>query len=291
MTDASLPEKRFVRRSFERAARRYDESAFLQREVGGRLLSHLDPIRIDPARLVDLGSGTGMFFDALRQRYPKAQTLGVDIALAMLARSRARSPWWRRALGSGAPALVCADAERLPLAGASAQLVFSNLTLQWCRYGAFFGETARVLEAGGLLLFSTFGPDTLKELRSAFMASDDREHVNRFVDMHDLGDALVHAGFVDPVMEMEAITLEYQTVEAMARDLKAIGAHNVLPGRPRGLSGRGRWKKMVERYESMRRGGALPATFEVIYGHAWKGERRRTDDGRQVIDFHPRERR
>ena len=112
--------------------------------------------------------------------------------------------------------------------------------------------------------------------------------VHRFIDMHDIGDLLVKTGFADPVMEMETLTLEYANVEAIARDLKAIGAHNTLPGRPRGLSGRGRWKKMAERYEASRRDGALPATFEVVYGHAWKVAPRRAADGRQVVDFHPK---
>ncbi len=286
MAEIAVPEKRLVRRSFERAARSYDASAVLQREVGDRLLAHLDPIRIDPQRVVDLGCGTGRQFDALTERFPRAGLVGVDLALAMLERSRDRTPWWRRALTKSSPRLVCADAERLPFAAASVGLVFSNLTLQWCRPVAVFGEASRVLSVGGLFLFSTFGPDTLKELRAAFAAVDARAHVNTFVDMHDLGDAMVGAGFGDPVMEMETITLEYDDVLSVARDLKAIGAHNVLPDRPRGLSGRGRWRRMEERYEASRRNGALPATFEVIYGHAWKTAPRRSADGRQVVDFH-----
>src|SRR5438876_125491 len=168
MPEADVPEKRLVRRSFERAARGYDAGAFLQREIGGRLLSHLDPVNIDPRRMIDLGSGTGIFLEPLRTRYPRAELVGVDFALNMLAEARARIPWWQRALRANAPRLVCADAERLPLTGACAELVFSNLTLQWCRHGAVFEESARVLAMSGLLLFSTFGPDTLKELRNAF---------------------------------------------------------------------------------------------------------------------------
>jgi malonyl-CoA O-methyltransferase len=285
MAESALPEKRRVRRSFERAARRYDAAAFLQREIGTRLLAHLDPVRIAPARIVDLGSGTGLFFAPLARRYPQADLVAIDLAFDMLAVAAERLPWWKRALGARAPGLVCADAERLPLAGASCELAFSNLTLQWCRPEAVFAEVARVLATGGLFLFSTFGPDTLKELRAAFAAVDGDAHVNTFVDMHDLGDGLVAAGFADPVMEMETLTLEYASVEAVARDLKAIGAHNALPNRPRGLSGRRRWARMVERYEAMRRDGALPATFEVLYGHAWRAAPRRIADGRQVIDF------
>ena len=288
MADPALPEKRFVRRAFERAASRYDESAVLQREVCERLLGHLDAIRIEPRRVIDLGCGTGLAFEALRRRYPDADLVGIDIALAMLREARGRGPWWRRAITRSSPMLACADAERLPLAASSADFVFSNLALQWCGYDMVFAEASRVLSTGGLILFSTFGPDTLKELRAAFAGVDEHQHVNRFVDMHDLGDGLVGAGFADPVMEMETITLEYSSVHAIAKDLKAIGAHNVLPGRPRGLGGRGRWARVAERYESLRRDGALPASFEVVYGHAWKVAPKRIADGRQVIDFRPR---
>ncbi|HEX5634349.1 MAG TPA: malonyl-ACP O-methyltransferase BioC [Gemmatimonadales bacterium] len=288
MPEPRVPEKRVVRRAFERAAATSDRHALLQREVGGRLVQHLDPIRIAPVRVVDLGCGTGEAFAELGRRFPSAGLVGIDLAHAMLERARTRAPAWKRLLRANTPRLLCADAERLPLAAGSAQLVFSNLALQWCRPEAVFAEVARILEVGGLFMFSTFGPDTLKELRAAFASVDAYDHVNPFVDMHDLGDALVHAGLADPVMEMEVLTLEYASVEAVARDLKAIGAGNALPGRPRGLSGRERWRRMAERYERERRDGALPATYEVVYGHAWKVAPRRSADGRQVIDFRPR---
>ena len=285
MPEPRLPDKRAVRRSFERAAATYDAADVLQAEVGARLVKHLEPMTLAPRRIVDLGCGTGAAFAALGERFPGAALVGVDFAHPMLRRAAARVPGWRRLLGLARPALVCADAERLPLANASAQLVFSNLALQWCDAPVVFGEAARILPAGGLIVFSTFGPDTLKELRAAFAAVDAREHVNAFVDMHDLGDALVHAGFADPVMDMEYITLEYSGVEALMRDLKSIGARNALPGRPRGLSGRGHWQRVTEAYEAMRRAGVLPATYEVVYGHAWKAAPRKLGDGRQVIDF------
>ncbi len=285
---AMAPDKSAVRRAFARAAATYDAHAVLQREVGRRLLEHLEPIRIEPERIVDLGCGTGLAFDALRQRYPRAALLGVDFAAPMLAAARARTPWVRRMLTRAAPLLACADAERLPLAAGCAELAVSNLMLQWCDAPRVFAEVARVLPAGGLFLFSTYGPDTLKELRAAFASVDDAPHVNRFVDMHDLGDALVAAGFADPVMEMEVLTLEYASVEAVARDLKAGGGHNALAGRPRGLLGKGRWQRVAAHYESQRRGGVLPATYEVVYGHAWKVAPKRLADGRQVIDFQPR---
>ena len=288
MAQAQRLEKRAVRRAFGRAAAGYDEHAVLQREVGERLLEHLDPIRIEPRRMVDLGCGTGASFAGLRRRYPRAALVGIDAASPMLHAARARAPWWRRALSAATPLLVCADAERLPIAAGSAELALSNLMLQWCDPALVFAEAARVLATGGLFLFSTFGPDTLKELRGAFAGAGGGPHVHDFVDMHDLGDALVAAGFVDPVMEMESLTLEYSTVEALARDLKSGGAHNALAGRARGLGGRERWRRMAERYEALRSGAVLPATYEVVYGHAWKAAPRRSADGRAVIDFHPR---
>jgi malonyl-CoA O-methyltransferase len=286
LAEPPIPEKRAVRRSFERAAATYDRNNVLQCEVGLRLMKHLDPIRIEPTRIVDMGCGTGMFLEPLARRYPKAEIVGVDIAHPMLRRAAGRTPWFMRLLRARRPKLICGDGERLPLASGSAPFVFSNLALQWMRPEAVFAEAARVLPVGGLFMFSTFGPDTLKELRAAFAAVDGYQHVNTFVDMHDLGDGLVHAGFADPVMEMEVITLEYATMEKVARDLKAIGAHNSMPGRPRGLAGRARWRAVIEAYEKARRNGVLPATYEVVYGHAWKAAPRRTADGRQVIDFH-----
>jgi len=285
LAEIPFPEKHAVRRSFERAAGTYDRNSVLQCEVGLRLLRHLDPIRIAPTRVVDVGCGTGMFFSKLAERFPAADLVGVDLAHPMLSVARRRTPWLKRALKLRHPRLVCADGERLPLAAGSAQLLFSNLALQWMRPEVVFAEAARTLETGGLFMFSTLGPDTLKELRAAFAAVDGYQHVNRFIDMHDLGDELVHAGFADPVMEMEIITLEYSSVEKVARDLKAIGANNSLPGRPRGLSGRSRWRDVIAHYDRLRTNGVLPATYEVVYGHAWKVAPKHIADGRQVIDF------
>lgn len=281
------PDKRAVRRAFSRAAGRYDAHATLQREVGSRLLQHLDPIRIEPERMLDLGCGTGAAFADLGRRYPRARLHAIDLALPMLRAARGRTPWWRRAMRSHAPRLVCADVERLPIANGCADLAFSNLMLQWCDPAAVFAEAARVLRTGGLFLFSTFGPDTLKELRASF-AAEGTAAVHAFIDMHDLGDALVAAGFADPVMEMETLTLEYANVAALAADLRGAGERNALRTRPRGLGGRDRWRRMSERYEAYRRGDALPATFEVVYGHAWKAAPRRIADGRAIVDFHPR---
>ena len=275
-----------ARRAFERAAATYDAHCALQDEVGRRLLDHLEGLRIDPGVIADLGCGTGRFFEPLKARFPRAALVGVDIAQSMLARAAARTPWWKRALARPAASLVCADVERLPLAGGSVQLAFSNLTLQWTRAENVFAEVARVLQPEGLFLFSSFGPDTLKELRAAFDAIGATAGVNTFVDMHDLGDALVHAGFADPVMEMELITAEYASVDARLRELRNVGSH--ARAASAGLAGKARRERLVARYEALRREGALPATFEVVYGHAWKVPPRKLADGRQVIDFKAR---
>jgi malonyl-CoA O-methyltransferase len=287
-TPAPAPDRRAARRAFDRAAGSYDQAAALQQEVGRRLLEHLDPIAIQPRAILELGCGTGAQLEALRKRYPGAKLIGLDVSAAMLARARRRLPWWRRFAGR-APSLLRADAEHLPLAPASCDFAFSNLALHWCDPGAFFAEAARTLSTGGLLLFSTLGPDTLRELRSAFAGADDAPHVHSFIDMHDLGDALVHAGFGDPVMEMENITVEYADFAAMTRELRATGSANAWPGRRRGLMSPARWKRVADGYERFRRDdGALPLTCEIVYGHAWKAAPARIADGRQVIGFRAR---
>lgn len=296
-----------MRRAFARAAGTYDSAAVLQREVGQRLAERLGIVRLDPAAILDAGCGTGEALGELHARYPRARLLGLDLAYPMLQAARRRDltlradtrPFVRRLLGAFAaaprhPALVCGDVCRLPLAARSVDLVWSNLTLQWVDELALaLAEFHRILNVGGLLTFTTFGPDTLGELRRAFAAADASAHVNRFIDMHDVGDILVQAGFADPVMDMEMITMTYADAGALMRDLKAIGAQNARIDRRRGLTGRRRWQRMLTALEEFRRDGRLPASFEVVYGHAWKPEPRVIDDGRAIVRFDrgPRERR
>jgi malonyl-CoA O-methyltransferase len=285
MNDSSAPDKRQVRRSFEKAASTYDRAAVLQREVCTRALERLDLVKLDPGAIIDAGCGTGFAAQALRKRYPRATLVGLDIAPAMLHASRSRIPGWKRWIGSGREAFVCGDNERLPIRSGSVDMLWSNLAFQWASdLTTVFAECQRVLRPGGLLMFTTFGPDTLKELRAA-SAGDGKIHVNRFIDMHDIGDMMIGAGFADPVMDMEYLTLTYADVRTLMRELKAIGAHNVVAGRDRGLTGKRALKEIELRYESFRQDARLPATFEVIYGHAWKPLPRTGPGGRPVIDI------
>jgi len=279
-----LIDKRRMRRAFNRAAAGYDAAAVLQREVCARMLERLDCIKLQPARILDAGSGTGWGARQLAEKYPAAQIASLDIAIGMLQAARSRSGWWRKLFGGAQQMQVCGDIESLPLAVGSVEMVWSNLALQWCNdLPAAFVGLHRVLKADGLLMFSTFGPDTLKELRQAFGGVDRHNHLNRFADMHDIGDMLVHAGFAEPVMDMECLTLTYDDMRGVLYDLKRIGAHNATAGRGQGLMGKNAWARLLENYERQRRDGKLPATYEVVYGHAWKPQPRMTADGAAII--------
>lgn len=281
MNDFDSPyqlDKRLVRESFNRAAPHYDATAVLQHEVADRMLERLDFVRLAPEMIIDVGSGTGRGARGLTERYRQARVIALDLAQAMLLQSRQQLTWlarWRSRQW-----FVCGDAEQLPLRSQCAQLLFSNLTLQWCtNLDQTFGEFYRVLQPGGLLMFSSFGPDTLRELRQAWRAVDDRVHVNAFMDMHDVGDALLRAGFTDPVMDVEHITLTYRDAMQLMREIKAIGAHNVTAGRQHGLTGRKKLQALMSAYEQFRREGVLPCTYEVVYGHAWVPERAKQQRG------------
>ena len=286
--------KRAIRRSFEAAAPTYDEAAFLQQEIARRLDDHLDGMKIAPGLILDAGCGTGFGLSLLKARFPEARLLGLDLAHAMAARTRDRHAppsGWRKWLPLLPPhssplTAVCADMERLPLGRDSLDMVWSSLALQWVgEPDAAFREIHRALKPEGLFIFATFGPDTLMELRAASADIDGHRHVNRFIDMHDIGDALVHAGFSNPVMEMERITLTYEALPGLLRDLKAIGAHTVVEDRRAGLMGKREWRRLADNYERFRNDGRLPATYEVVYGHAWAGTKDRLEDGRQVIQW------
>lgn len=268
-THSTLLDKRQYRAAFDRAAQHYDSAAILQQQVGAQLIERLGVVRLSPSCIIDVGAGTGQCATALAQRYKKAQVLLLDIAPKMLSTARSKLSWFAKHLVRQHQ-FICGDAECLPFADRCADLLFSNLSLQWCGdINQSFAEFRRVLKPGGLLQFTTLGPDTLKELRSSWQAVDRGSHVHPFIDMHHVGDALVNNGFADPVMDMETITVTYRDVYKLMRDLKTLGAHNAASTRPRGLTGKQRLQTMIQAYEQYRSDGLLPATYEVIYGHAW----------------------
>ena len=294
--DSYRIDKARARTSFGRAANTYDAAAILQKQVREEMFNRLDLVKLTPHTILDAGCGTGAASHALQKRFVKSQVISLDFALPMLQKTRVGSDntglmhQIKRMLSGVKHNLVCADIESLPLASKSVDLVWSNLAIQWCNdLDAALLEFYRVLQPEGLLMFSTFGPDTLKELRVATGRQDGMTSVSRFIDMHDIGDTLVRAGFSAPVLDVERFTLTYDDVKSVMRDLKSIGAHNATDGRARGLLGRGFLQKLESNYEQYRADGKLPATFEVVYGHAWRGqEKAKFDDGVSPITFKAR---
>ncbi len=272
-------DSRQVRRSFDRAAKTYDAAAVLHAEVRANLLARLDLTVLTPRVVVDAGAGTGHGTAALKRRYPKALVVALDSSPAMLHAAARRQSWLRPF------SRLCADAERLPFADASVDLILSNLLVQWCDLDAILAEFRRVMAPQGLLSLTTLGPDTLRELRAAWRQIDAEPHVNRFFDMHDIGDALVRAGFAAPVLDVEHYTLTYSDVRRIAADLKATGSGNAMVGRARGLTGLQKFAALQAAYEPFRRDGRLPASYEVVFAHAWTpagAPRRVGDDGSTV---------
>jgi malonyl-CoA O-methyltransferase len=262
-------DRRAVAQAFDRASASYDAAAALQERVRSELMGRLVELKLAPLHVLDLGAGTGHATRALKRLYPSSLTVAADIAPGMLARAKAQSRWLRRF------ERVRADAYSLPFRDDSFDLIYSSLMLQWCDdLDTAFGEIARVLKPGGLLVFSTFGPGTLAELREAWASSGDAgNHVNHFFDPHAVGSALMHAGLSEPVLDVDRIVMHYPEARALMRELKAIGAHNVTAGRPRGLTGRKRLAAMTQSYETLRDARGLPATYEVINAICWGGER------------------
>lgn len=275
-------EKSRIRASFDNAAEHYDDVAVLQREVGERILDRLELIRIQPQTILDIGAGTGVLSQALGKRYKKARIISLDLAPRMLITARKRNNWLQTRFGK--QGFICGDAESLPIADNSVDMIISSLTLQWCgELEQAFAEFRRVLKPEGLLMFSTFGPDTLKELRNSWHAADgstnnnNNVHVNDFIDMHDVGDALLRAKLADPVMDVENFTLTYPDAYQLMRELKTLGAHNVATQRRHSLTGKKRLQNMLAAYENFRVNDALPATYEVVYGHAWAPDQKSSD--------------
>jgi malonyl-CoA O-methyltransferase len=258
-----------LRRAFGRAADGYEAVAALQREVATRLLEQLDAIgKGEPTRVLDLGCGPGGAAQAMHRQWPKAQVLAVDFAMPMLRKLGKNKPWWRPQRRAVQP--ICADVAALPFADGSADLLFSSLCLQWVAdLPHALAGFRRVLRPGGLLLFSTFGPGTLAELRDAFAQADAGDPITPFAQIQQVGDALQAAGFRDPVLHRDRFTLTYPDVPALMRELRALGAHNARADRRRSLMGKARMQRVFDAYETLRRDGVLPSSWEVIYAQAF----------------------
>lgn len=266
-----------VRRAFSRSASSYDAAARLQHAVEARLLESLDYLddpalqRPAPQRVLDLGCGTGRASLAMQKRWPKAEIVSLDLALPMLQQARMASRRWNPFVR--VPRQVCADARALPLADGAVDVLFSNLCLQWVEdLDALFAGFRRVLKPHGLLLVSTFGPETLWELRDAFAQADEAPHVSPFADIAGFGDALVRAGFHQPVLDREVEATHYPDLPALMRELRAIGATNALASRRHTLTGRARFAAAADAYEAHRDAPGLPATWETITAMAWAPE-------------------
>lgn len=258
--------KQTIADSFSKAAANYEASAFLQKEVASRLLERLELMNVSPKNILDAGCGTGYCTRILDKKFSKAKTIGVDIAVGMVDFAKQQKGFFNKI------DYQVADIEQLPFEDNSFDLVFSNLTLQWSMQPKqVFIELNRVLKPGGLLIFSSMGPDTLTELKQSWYQVDQNIHVNDFLDMHITGDQVHGAQFDNTVMDRDVITMTYKTMLGLMKDLKAVGAHNMDTERHKGLLGRAKFEKLKNAYESFRwEDGQLPATYEVVYGHAWK---------------------
>jgi malonyl-CoA O-methyltransferase len=263
-----LFDTRHVRRAFARAAQSYEAAAQLQHEVEARLLDSLDFHAATPAMVLDVGCGPGGASIALQKRWPKATVVALDLALPMLRETRRRAATWKPF--ARVPQPMCADVRALPFADDSVDVVFSNLCVQWVAdLPALFAGLRRVLRPGGLLLVSTFGPDTLQELREAFAVADAAPHVSPFATIAQFGDALMHAGFRDPVLDRDVLATHYADLPALMRELRAIGATNALAARRHTLTGKARFAAAASAYEPLRTPAGLPASWEVITALAW----------------------
>ncbi len=269
----SIP-KQAVADSFSKAAKSYESAAFLQKEVASRLLERLELMNIKPKQILDAGCGTGYCSRILNKRFSKAKTTGVDLAPGMIEYAKKQNSLFNKV------DYQVADLEQLPFETNQFDLVFSNLTLQWLIASEnVYQELNRVLKPGGLLIFSSLGPDTLIELKQSWQQVDSGVHVNDFIDMHIVGDRVHAAHFENTVMDRDIITMTYQTLRGLMKDLKAIGANNLDNKRAKGLMGKQKFKLLEKAYETFRwQDGQLPSTYEVIYGHAWKKQQPQQGD-------------
>lgn len=251
-----------VKQQYQRIAHLYDKAAMLPELMGERLLEKLDFIKLSPHTILDLGTGTGSLIKPLQKRFSKAKIIGMDLSHAMLKQAQKKQGWFNK------QPLVTGDMLSLPLQNQSINLIVMNCVLPWCDdLPATFKEIARVLKPEGLLLFSTCGPDTLKELKLAWSQVDTLEHINRYTDMHDIGDMLLSTGFSDPVMDMEQVTIYFSSLKQMLTELQHLGSINFNENKSRGLQSKNLLNQLSQHY--LKQDDKYPATVEIVYGHAW----------------------
>lgn len=257
-------------KAFNLQAIHYEKVALMQQESGTQLIERLDYLKINPEYILDLGSGCGQFTEQLKKKYPKAVVIGVDIAHHMLLVSKKKQHFWKKW------PVVNADMNALPFADGVFDLVFSNQVIHWAdSIPQLFKELNRVMRVNGCLMFSSLGPDTFKELSAAWSLVDSYAHINPFLDMHDIGDSLLHEQFVDPVMDMDQLTVHYDSLKLALTSLKQQGVRNINPKRRPGLTGKKTWTQFCAAYESFKTTeNKYPISYEIVYGHAWKGEKK-----------------
>lgn len=268
-----------IGKSFGKHAVEYDYVARVQLEIGQRLFERLNYLKISPRRILDLGCGTGTFSRELARAYPKAQIIGLDLAYPMLMQSVKKQSWLRKW------PLIQADMAQLPFANGFFDLVFANQVIHWASSQSLvFRELNRVMNVNACLMFTTLGPDTFKELKGAWSESNAYAHVNEFRDMHDLGDDLLKEHFLDPVMDMELLSVHYESAIKLVKALHAQGVKNVNSERNKGLTGKTAWQRFEKNYANfVTQAGKYPLTYEVVYGHAWKGEQRNLERGTETL--------
>lgn len=253
-----------VRARFNRAHQSYDQYAVVQQEAGRRLEERFEWLKLTPKRILDLGAGTGQMTRALQARYPKATVIALDLAEDMLGTLPKTGRWIKHRR------VVCADMHQLPFMNGSFDIVISNFAIQWSHdLGLLLAEVARVLTPGGALAFTTLGPDSLLECRRAWATVDAGMHIHGFLDMHDVGDAMVAACLADPVLDQERLTVYYPTAQALLHELRGVGVGNTLFDRSAGLTGRRKWQGFLAALTAQNEPSGIPLTYEVIYGLAW----------------------
>jgi len=289
MTQHHIDKKR-AQASFNKAAASYEDAAVLQKHVLGEMFLRLKLLKINPNIILDLGCGPGNAGPDLKSTYKPHDLIYLDFAYDMLkkAEEKNKDHFLKAFSSKTAQQFICADMEAIPLLENSVDMVWSNLSLQWCNdLDQVFTQIAKTLTHNGLFIFSTFGPSTLYELRASLASFSQHSHVNQFIDMHDIGDALIRCGFSDPVLDVDVYTLTYSTFKEIMYDLKHIGARNALQGRAKGMTGKGFLYQLEKLYEVYRANEKLPASYEVVYGHAWKVNKQL--DESSIIKFYPKQ--